>query len=58
MRCSTCKRTINWVSLREIEYYNDGYAYTPCPDCETLIKCEDFPRRNNMVKEDNETNVG
>lgn len=57
MKCPTCEYTINWVSLRKVAYYNDGYAYTPCPDCGTPVKCSGFPKRNSIVKEDDETSA-
>ncbi len=45
MKCPTCECRISWVSLREVDYHDDGCAYTPCPECKTLVKCLNFPRK-------------
>lgn len=45
MKCSVCECSISWISLREVEYHDDGYAYTSCPNCGALVKCLNFPTR-------------
>lgn len=44
MKCPVCEEKLRWISLKDIEWKSDGYAYTHCKSCGNEIKCYNLPR--------------